>query len=148
MRLALSLLCALVLTGSAWSQAMFWSSEPFRDQDLPFSEAVRVGDTLYLAGTLGVNPATVDLVPGGIEAETRQLMDNIGAVLHQMGRDYRHLVYCTVFMADMDEWDAMNEVYKTYFEPGKYPARAAVEVSGLALDARVELQCIATLLGE
>lgn len=112
-------------------------------QDLPFSSAVKVGNTLYLSGNLGNIPGTLDLVEGGIQGETRQTMDNISAVLAQFGSSMDKVVKCTVFLADMDEWGAMNEVYKTYFR--NPPARSALGASGLALGARVEIECIAVV---
>ncbi len=111
------------------------------DSDLPFSAAVRVGDTLYLSGNIGNLPGTLQLAEGGIEAETRQTMDNIATVLKQFGSSMDDVVKCSVFLADMSEWDAMNEVYRGYFK--EMPARSALGASGLALDARVEIECIA-----
>ena len=110
-------------------------------RDLPFSSAVRAGDTLYLSGNLGNFPGTMDLAEGGIAGETRQTMDNISAVLQEFGSSMDEVVKCTVFLADMAEWGAMNEVYRTYFK--NPPARSAVGASGLALNARVEIECIA-----
>ena len=109
--------------------------------DLPFSSAVRVGNTLYLSGNIGNTPGSLDLAEGGITGETRQTMDNISAVLKQFGSSMDEVVKCTVFLADMSEWGAMNEVYKTYFK--NPPARSALGASGLALNARVEIECIA-----
>ena len=111
------------------------------DLGLPFSSAVQVGDTLYLSGNLGNRPGTNTLVEGGIQAETRQTMENIKAVVEQFGSSMDRIVKCTVFLADMDEWPAMNEVYRTYFDTP--PARSAMGVNGLALGARVEIECIA-----
>ena len=111
------------------------------DLDLPFSSAVRVGDTLYLSGSIGIIPGTMDLAEGGIQGETRQTLDNIKATLEAFGSSMDRVVKCTVFLADMGEWGAMNEVYRTYFE--NPPARSALGASGLALDARVEIECIA-----
>ncbi|WP_417465146.1 RidA family protein [Kordiimonas sp.] len=111
---------------------------------LPFSKAVRVGDTLYLSGELGAKPGTMSLVPGGIGPETKQTMDNIKATLEANGSDMNHVVKCLVMMADIKEWAAMNEVYRTYFS-GRFPARSAMGASGLALGARVEIECIATV---
>jgi reactive intermediate/imine deaminase len=111
------------------------------DLDLPFSSAVRVDNTLYLSGNLGNIPGTLDLAEGGIQGETRQTMENIKRVLEQFGSSLDQVVKCTVFLADMSEWGAMNEVYKTYFE--NPPARSALGASGLALGARVEIECIA-----
>ena len=112
-------------------------------RDLPFSSAVRVDNTLYLSGNLGIVPGTMDLADGGIQGETRQTMENISAVLEQFGTSMNNVVKCTVFLADMAEWGAMNEVYRTFFE--NPPARSALGASGLALDARVEIECIAVV---
>jgi 2-iminobutanoate/2-iminopropanoate deaminase len=109
--------------------------------DLPFSSAVRVDNTLYLSGNLGNIPGTIDLAEGGIAGETRQTMDNISTVLQEFGSSMDDVVKCSVFLADMAEWGAMNEVYKTYFK--NPPARSALGASGLALNARVEIECIA-----
>ena len=111
------------------------------DLNLPFSSAVRVGDTLYLSGSIGNIPGTLELAEGGIQGETRQTMENIRQVLETFGSSMDRVVKCTVFLADMAEWGAMNEVYRTYFE--NPPARSALGASGLALDARVEIECIA-----
>ena len=110
-------------------------------RDRPFSSAVRAGNTLYLSGNLGNIPGTMDLAEGGITGETRQTMENISAVLQQFGSSMDEVVKCTVFLADMAEWGAMNEVYKTFFK--NPPARSALGVSGLALNGRVEIECIA-----
>jgi len=113
-------------------------------RNLPFSEAVRVGNMLYLSGQIGVSQGTNTLVPGGIKAETRQAMDNIKGVLEKYGSSLDQIVKCTVMLADMDEWDDMNSVYVTYF-PEHFPARSAFGASGLALGARVEIECWATV---
>jgi reactive intermediate/imine deaminase len=109
--------------------------------NLPFSQAVRVGRTIYLSGMLGMT-AEGQLAPGGIEGETRQTLENIKAALQPLGATMDDVVKCTVFLADMAEWPAMNEVYVTFFPTNK-PARSAVAVSGLARNARVEIECIA-----
>lgn len=111
------------------------------DLDLPFSSAVRVDNTLYLSGNIGNIPGTMQLADGGIQGETRQTMENIRQVLETFGSSLDNVVKCTVFLAEMAEWGAMNEVYRTYFE--NPPARSALGASGLALDARVEIECIA-----
>jgi reactive intermediate/imine deaminase len=113
------------------------------DRGLPFSSAVRVDNTLYLSGNIGVMPGGLDLAPGGIQAETKQTMENINGVLEQFGSSLDKVVKCTVFLADMSEWGAMNEIYRTYFK--NPPARSALGASGLALNARVEIECIATM---
>jgi 2-iminobutanoate/2-iminopropanoate deaminase len=81
----------------------------------PFSEAVRVGNLLYLPGFTGRIPGTNTVVPGGIQAETRQAMQNIAGALDRYGSDFSHVVKCTVMLLDIQEWAAMNEVYRTYF---------------------------------
>jgi len=83
---------------------------------LPFSEAVQVGDMLYLSGQIGVAPGENKLVSGGIEAEARQAMDNIGATLERRGIGFDALVKCTVMLADMADWPAFNKVYVSYFK--------------------------------
>ena len=108
---------------------------------LPFSAAVRVGDMLYLSGQLGTD-STGALVPGGIEPETRQTMENIRGVLEANGSSMDRVVKCLVMLADMAEWGAMNRVYVTFF-PDHLPARSALGASGLALGARVEIECLA-----
>lgn len=111
---------------------------------LPFSGAVRVGNMLYLSGALGTDPATKKLVQGGIEAETKQTLENIKATLERNRSDLDHVVKCTIFLADIKEWASMNEVYKKYFLK-HLPARSAIAGSGLALGARVEIECIAVI---
>jgi 2-iminobutanoate/2-iminopropanoate deaminase len=108
----------------------------------PFSPAVRANGFLFLAGQIGTDSAG-RLVPGGIQTETRQTMENIRAVLARAGSSYERVVKCTVFLADMSEWGAMNEVYVTFFPAGRPPARSALGTTGLALGARVEIECIA-----
>lgn len=107
-------------------------------QRLPFSSAVRVGDMLYLSGEIG----HVDgRLPEGIEAQTRQTMENIGATLNSQGLGYGDLVKCTVMLDEMKDWPAFNRVYVTYFPDGKFPARSAFGADGLALGALVEVEC-------
>ena len=110
---------------------------------LPFSEAVRVGDMLYLSGQLGTD-STGKLVPGGIGPETRQTLSNIAAALTRHGSSLDQVIKCTVMLADITEWAAMNEVYVTFFRSHR-PARSAFGASGLALGARLELECMALI---
>lgn len=109
-----------------------------------FSSAVRTGDLLFLSGQVGALPGVSppQLVEGGVQAETRQIFENIKTVLAAAGLDLHDVVKCTVFLADIADYAAVNEVYATYFE-GDPPARSAVAGSGLALGARVEIECIA-----
>lgn len=111
---------------------------------LPFSDAVRVGNMLYLSGQVGNLPGTAQLAEGGIKGETRQTMENIKASLEKYGSSMDEIVKCTVFLADIAEWGAMNQVYITYF-PQDPPARSALGASGLALGARVEIECLAAM---
>ena len=107
----------------------------------PLSQYVRVGETIYLSGALGT-AAGGQLAPGGIGPETQQTLTNIKATLERAGATMDDVVKCTVFLADFAEWGAMNQVYTTFFTKNK-PARSAVAVSGLARNARVEIECIA-----
>jgi 2-iminobutanoate/2-iminopropanoate deaminase len=119
----------------------FYTSQEGKQAGLPFSQAVRVGDVLYLSGALGNVPGKLELVPGGLEAETRQTMANIAAVLEANGLTFDDVFKCTVMLADMKEWPAFNRVYLSYFKPDRLPARSAFGASSLALGARVELEC-------
>lgn len=111
---------------------------------LPFSDVVRVGDTLYLSGQIGTDE-NFELVSGGIKAETKQIMDKIRRMVEANNSSMDHVVKCTVMLADMSEWATMNEIYVTYFKPERLPARSALGVNGLARNARVEIECIAVV---
>src|SRR4051812_40916957 len=130
--LALSLLGACATTHRA-PEFINATGGPVR----PFSPAVRVNGMLYLAGQLGVD-STGTLARGGIQPETRQALENIRAVLQSAGSSMDKVVKCTVFLADMKEWAAMNEVYVTFFDPARRPARSAFGTTGLALNGRLE----------
>lgn len=121
----------------------FINSPAAKAANLPFSQAVRIGDVLYLSGQLGNVPGKLELVPGGMEAEARQTMDNISSVLKENGLSFDHVFKCTVMLADMSKWADFNKVYITYFKPDRLPARSAFGASGLALGAQVELECMA-----
>ena len=108
-------------------------------QPLPFSEAVRVGDVLYLSGQLG--RGRDGKLPEGIEAQTKQTLDNIGATLKLAGLTHADIFHCTAMLADMKLWPDFNKAYVGYFPEGKRPARSAFGTSGLALGALVELEC-------
>ena len=111
------------------------------DYPFPFSDAVQVGNLLILSGQIGAKPGTTAVVPGGIEAETRQVLANIDASLKRRGLAMDAVVKCTVMLADMKDWPAFNKIYATYFSKGRYPARSALGVNGLALGAKIELEC-------
>lgn len=136
-------LAAALATGSAAMSAepQYYSSEGAKKAGLPFSQAVRVGDVLYLSGSLGNKPGTMELVEGGMEAQARQTMDNIGAVLKANGLSFDDVFKCTVMIADMKKWGDFNKVYLPYFKPGRLPARSAFGANGLALGAEVEVEC-------
>jgi len=148
MKQLLLLIAALVVCGcnvrANHSADVEYLREPGAEAlNLPFSSAVRVGDTLYLSGNIGIVPGTMQLADGGIQGQTRQTMDNIRHTLETFGSSMDRVVKCTVMLADIGEWGAMNEVYRTYFT--NMPARSAFGASGLALDARVEIECIAVV---
>jgi len=110
-------------------------------QRLPFSSAVRAGDTVYLSGALGITPD--GKLGEGMEAQARLAMDNLGAALKSAGLGWGGVAKCTVMLDNMADWPAFNQVYVTYFPDGKYPARSAFGADGLALGALVEVECIA-----
>ena len=125
----------------------FINSEAAKAANLPFSQAVRAGNTLYLSGAIGNIDGKMELAPGGIEAESRQMMANIAATLKQAGLGFEHVVKAVVYLADMAEWGAFNKVYVPYFQPGRYPARTAIGAHQLILGARVEMECWADASG-
>ena len=109
---------------------------------LPYSPGILAGNTLYLAGQLGRNPATNALVPGGVEAETRQALLNIREVLREAGMDFGHVVNTTAYIVDYRDFDGFNKVYREFFAKDP-PARATVAVAALNQGGRIELQMIA-----
>lgn len=119
----------------------YLSSGATEQLGLPFSEAARIGDLLFVSGQIGNLPGTLELAPGGIQAETTQALDNIAAILERNGSSLARVAKCTVFLLDMAEWPALNEIWALRF-PNK-PARSALGASGLAKGARVEIECIA-----
>ncbi|MDX1430537.1 MAG: Rid family hydrolase [Rhodothermales bacterium] len=146
--LVLMLLTVLVLPSAAQAQkdkaavVEHLNSGKVLPANLPFSEAVRVGNTLYLSGQIGIVPGTLELVPGGIGPESAQTLDNIRLTLEEHGYELRDVVKCTIMLEDILQWSAFNEIYATVFEP-PYPARSAFGADGLALGAAVEVECIA-----
>lgn len=109
----------------------------------PFSEAVRVGNLLFVSGMIG-NDSTGQLAPGGIGPETRQTLENVKAALERNGLTMNDVAKCTVFLVDIGEWGAMNQVYTTFFPTDK-PARSALGSAALVRNARVEIECIAAI---
>jgi 2-iminobutanoate/2-iminopropanoate deaminase len=113
----------------------------------PYSPAVRAGDLLFLSGQIALDPTSGELVPGDVGVQTRRVMDNLGALLAAAGLSFADVVRATIFLADMNDFGRVNEVYGTFFkEP--YPARATVQVARLPKDARVEVDLIASYTAE
>ena len=110
---------------------------------LPFSQAVRAGDFLFLSGAIGKRPGTLTLVEGGLAGQARQAMENVGEVLAACGLGFGDTVKWTIMLADMRQWSAFNAVYVEYFPDRRFPARSAFGASGLALGGEVELECVA-----
>ena len=110
--------------------------------DLPFSKAVKVGDTIYLSGELGIDPATNELVPGGTGPQTTQIFRNIERTLDEFDADLTDVVKCSVFLGDMEKYGEMNAAYAAAL-PNPKPARSTFGTSGLGLGAALEIECIA-----
>ncbi|MFO8098717.1 MAG: Rid family detoxifying hydrolase [Salinibacter sp.] len=108
----------------------------------PYSQGILVGDRLYVSGQIAIDPETGSMVDGSVEAETERVLDNIGAVLQAASMSFENVVRCEVYMADIDDYGQINEVYARYFNE-QPPARQALEVSELPRGARVEISCIA-----
>lgn len=144
--LALPILGAPAVAGAQAGppKVTYLTSEETTKLNLPFSEAVRVGDILYLSGMIGNVPGTVQLAPGGVEAQTRQALENIRTTLERYGSSLDRVFKCTVMMADISQWAKMNAVYVTFFKD-HFPARSAIGAAGLAAGAAVEIECLATV---
>ena len=138
-----AIVASLVLAVACASRAPEVQFHSRPDAPGPFSEAVRVDDLVFLSGVLGTD-STGRLVPGGIEPETRQALENIKTALARVGLNMTHVVKCTAMLADIADWPAMNAVYVTYF-PGPKPARSAMGGLQLVRNARMELECIAAI---
>lgn len=138
MRAPLIVGIALALTAG---QALAAGAEfyPPANPKAPFSEAVKAGDLLILSGQLGVRPGQ----PAPFEEEAKRAMDNVAAVLARHGASMDNVVKCTVLLTDMGKFAAFNEVYVSYFKPGRLPARTAMGVAALAAGANVEIECMA-----
>ena len=136
-------LCFL-LSCQSQQKVEYLQSEKFAKQNMPFSEAVRVGNMLYLSGQVGNIPGEMNVVPGGIGHETRQTMENIKEVLERYGSSMDQVVKCLCMLEDINEWAEMSAEYVKFF-PNHKPARSAFAGSGLAIGAKVEIECMATL---
>jgi 2-iminobutanoate/2-iminopropanoate deaminase len=110
----------------------------------PYSPALRVGNMVFLSGSIPLDPATGQMLTGDITEQATRVMENIGALLEAAGATYQHVVKTTVFLADMNEFAAMNQVYAKYFS-APYPARSTVQVARLPRDCKVEIEVVAVL---
>ena len=140
-RIAVIAAGVLMMTSTANAQIQRIGKPTLNGQRLPFSTAVRAGDTVYLSGALGIDAN--GKLADGMAAQARLAMDNLGAGLKAAGLGWNDVVKCTVMLDDMKDWPAFNQVYVSFFADGKYPARSAFGTDGLALGALVEVECIA-----
>ena len=136
-------LCFL-LSCQSQQKVEYLQSEKFAKPNMPFSEAVQVGNMLYLSGQVGIIPGEMNVVPGGIGHETRQTMENIKEVLERYGSSMDQVVKCLCMLEDINEWAEMSAEYVKFF-PNHKPARSAFAGSGLAIGAKVEIECWATI---
>ena len=139
-----SLLFVSTLTTMAEADVEYFRSETFKEKKLPLSEAVRVGNLLFVSGNLGIDfsQQELGLVAGGIVAETKQTMRNIENALVNSGSSLDQLVKCTVYLANIDEWPKLNNIWPSFFNEN-FPTRTAIEVQRLWRDASVEITCVA-----
>ena len=110
----------------------------------PYNQAVLVDNTLYVSGQIALDTLTGELEMSDIKTETKKVMDNLGAILNEVGADYSNIVKCSIFVSNMDNFDSINEVYANYF-PADFPARETVEVSCLPKKVNVEISAIAII---
>ncbi len=137
--------CFLLLTACQNTSGIrVLTTEEHESLGLPFSQAVIAGGLIFVSGQLGTKVGTAEFVPGGIEEQTHYAMANIKAILERYGSSMDDVAKCTVFIDDINEWPAMNEVYVSYF-PNHKPARSALGADGLGLGGAVEIECIAAL---
>ncbi|HUQ11723.1 MAG TPA: Rid family detoxifying hydrolase [Steroidobacteraceae bacterium] len=141
-KLALAGAACLLASAAIAKPPEFLNSGKVYPANVPLAEAVRMDKTLVLSGQIGIQPGTLKLVPGGLKEEARQTMENIKTTLEAHGYTLNDLVKCTVMLADIGKWGEFNDVYKTYFNE-HFPARSAMGVTGLAIGAQVEVECIA-----
>ena len=136
-----SLLLFMNCENTANNTPIFHKSHEVKKQNAPFSDVVEVGNTLYLAGQIGMDHSVRKVVEGGIQAETKQAIKNIKAVLEQHGASLDNVVKCTVILSDINDFSAFNDIYKMYFT--NKPARTTFAASGLAANAKIEIECVA-----
>jgi 2-iminobutanoate/2-iminopropanoate deaminase len=135
-------LLGLAALSACSEEPRVYDRDPSLPENLPFSSAVVVGDTIYLAGEIGRKPGTVTLVEGGVGAETAAIFENYRATLARLGASLDDIVKCTVFLDDMSKFAEMNAAYVKFF-PDEKPARSTFGVDGLAYDAALEIECLA-----
>ena len=128
-------------TGPMPHQAIRASSAPAAIG--PYSQGILVGNVLYCAGQIGMDPASGEMVEGGIEAQTKQVLTNLGAVLNEAGMDYDNVVRATIFLANIEDFQVVNGIYKEYFKSDHPPARSTVQVANIPRGALVEIDFIA-----
>jgi len=133
----------LACTNTQKAEIEFLESKIERRKKAPYSDAVRVGDLLFLTGQVGFNSDSLKLAPGGIKGETKQALENIKAVLEANGSDLEHVAKCTVILTDVEDFGAFNEVFREYFPTNK-PARTTF-VADLVIDAKIEIDVIAAV---
>ena len=119
----------------------YYSSKETKELDFPFSDATIVNNIIYVAGQVGNLPGTNKVVEGGIRAETRQTMKNIETVLTAVGSSLDKVFKCTCMLSDIGDWGIMSEEYKKFFDKEKKPSRSAFAGTGLALGAKIEIEC-------
>ena len=141
-----ALLASVLLTSFAQAKAsnVDFLNTGKANPNLPFSQIVKAGNTLYMSGQIGINPATGKLAAGGFEGEAKQTLENIKRTLEQHNYSMSNIVKCTVMLTDINDFKAFNAVYTQYFS-APYPARSAFAVKALALDSLVEVECIGSL---
>jgi reactive intermediate/imine deaminase len=120
------------------------NSNEHLEKNRPFSQATIVNNIIYLSGQIGTLP-NGKLISGGIEAETRQTLINIKTLLNSMGLSMDHVFKCTCMLNDIKDWSKMSEIYATFFKKDKLPARSAFAGSGLAAEAKLEIECMALM---
>jgi len=108
----------------------------------PYSQAIEINGFLFISGQIPINPATGKIVEGGIKEQTKQVMENISAILHEAGYNFGNVIKSTCLLSDMSDFKAMNEIYAEYY-PSNPPARAAFAVKGLPLNSMVEIETVA-----
>lgn len=133
------LLVALILAGCTASRTYFTDAKVIG----PYTPAIKVGDMLFVSGQIAMKPGTTEFAGDDIETQVRQVLENIRSILNKAGYDMTDVVQCTVYLRDMKEYAAMNQIYGSFFVQGRAPTRTTVEVSNLPRNARVEITAVA-----